>query len=308
LFHCNFDYSKLPVTLPSFYKECILTWASLNCTKNPSSVSEISQQFLWNNRFILIDSHSSYNPKLIDAGYITVRDLFDSNGNFRGIRNPLEQPHISPVDHFLLFSLFNAIPEDWRKKLKLNRNLAFSSDDCHIALTCFSLYLDGKVVNAEKPIQFKLLYEVFLSKISSVPTATKKFNEEFNSESFQLDWERIFSLPFKITLDTKLREFQFKILHRICYTNVMLFKFGFADSPLCYFCNEDLETPEHLFFGCRKFYLFWSELNTILRSQKLICTNFDIKDILFGHFAPDNDNDNILLNYTSLHQPFIKKM
>ena len=43
----------------------------------------------------------------------------------------------------------------------------------------------------------------------------KKYNEMFNTETFELDWERIFSLPFKITLNTKLRQFQYKILHRI---------------------------------------------------------------------------------------------
>ena len=44
----------------------------------------------------------------------------------------------------------------------------------------------------------------------------KKYNEIFNTKTFELDWERIFSLPFKITLNTKLREFQYKVLHRIC--------------------------------------------------------------------------------------------
>ena len=50
LFHCNFNYSKLSITLPKFDKECIKTWASLNCV-SPSSASEIYEQFLWNNRF-----------------------------------------------------------------------------------------------------------------------------------------------------------------------------------------------------------------------------------------------------------------
>ena len=38
LFHCNFNCSKLPISLPDFYKECIVSWASLNSI-NPSSVS-----------------------------------------------------------------------------------------------------------------------------------------------------------------------------------------------------------------------------------------------------------------------------
>ena len=70
------------------------------------------------------------------------------------------------------------------------------------------------------------------------------------AETFQLDWEKVHSLFFKITLDTKVREFQYKILHRICYTNVTLFKFGLSKTPLCYFCNEESETLEHFLFHC----------------------------------------------------------
>ena len=114
LFHCNFNYSKLPISLPDFYKECIVSWASLNSI-NPSSVSEISNQFLWNNRFICIDSRSVYNHKLIDAGFLTVRDLFDSNGNFKGLSFP-RLLHLSPIDHFLLASprgMAQTVKSEW---------------------------------------------------------------------------------------------------------------------------------------------------------------------------------------------------
>ena len=33
----------------------------------------------------------------------------------------------------------------------------------------------------------------------------------------------------------------------------MLFKFGLADSPLCYFCNKDLETLEQFFYTVERF-------------------------------------------------------
>ena len=134
----------------------------------------------------------------------------------------------------------------------------------------------------------------------------KKYNEMFNTKTFELDWERIFSLPFKITLNTKLREFQYKVLHRICYTNIMLFKFGLAVSPLCYFCNKELETLEHFFFYCSKVSTFWNELNILLKSQKLISKNFHIQDhILFGLFSADNVDDNILVNYTILESKYL---
>ena len=42
--------------------------------------------------------------------------------------------------------------------------------------------------------------------------------------------EKIYLLPFKTTLYTKLQEFQYKLLNRIIYTNDMLFKFRKIDS------------------------------------------------------------------------------
>ena len=70
--------------------------------------------------------------------------------------------------------------------------------------------------------------------------------------SSSVDWQKIYLLPFKTTLDTKLREFQYKILNRILYTNKILFEFKKVDSPLYEFCEKELETIEHLFFHCAK--------------------------------------------------------
>ena len=123
---------------------------------------------------------------------------------------------------------------------KTKENAALLHDN-FVDLDSFSLRLGGEKLDV-KEIQSKLLYATFSCKTSSSPTSMKKYNEMFNTETFELDWERIFSLPFKITLNTKLREFQYKILHRICYTNILLFKFGLADSPLFLLISGDIRT------------------------------------------------------------------
>ena len=130
--------------------------------------------------------------------------------------------------------------------LKTNENAALLHD-CYADLDSFSLHLGGEKVDVEK-IQSKLLYEKFSSKISSNPTSMKKINdsEMLNTKTFELDWEGTFSFPFKITLNTKLIEFQYKVLHRICYTNIMLFKFGLADSPLWRHWNTSFFTVVRL--------------------------------------------------------------
>ena len=258
LFHCNFNNTKLhvPITLPEFYKECIVAWTLLNQDK-PSSSSEIANQVIWNNQSICIESKSVHNSKLIDLGIIKIGDLYDTLGKFKTNKEPLYST-LSPVEHFLLFSLFNAFPEEWCKILKTNKNSISSKTQNDLIQTGFKLRIGGKKVNFQN-LKSKSLYDSFVSKISSIPTAQKKYNKAFSTHTSQLEWEKKYLLPFKTTLETKLREFQYKILNRILYTNKMLFKFKKVDSPLCDFCEKELETIEHLFFHCTKVSMFWDD-------------------------------------------------
>jgi len=84
-------------------------------------------------------------------------------------------------------------------------------------------------------------------------------------------------------------------------------KFRIVDSPLCYFCGEEIKTLEHFFFFCERVRTLWKELNTILKSQKITSSSFDIKDVIFGLFHLENNS--ILVNYIYsqeqiLHLPF----
>ena len=60
------------------------------------------------NYFDILDILVVCNQKLIDSRFLTIRDLIDSNGALREIREPLRSI-LSPVDHFLLFSLASAL-------------------------------------------------------------------------------------------------------------------------------------------------------------------------------------------------------
>ena len=119
LFYCNFSYPRLPIALPEFYKECLVAWASLS-QDNPLLISEIANQVIWNNRLICIESKSIYNQRLIDFGIVKVGDLFDSRGELKSNKEPLYSI-LLPIEHFLLFSIFSAIPQEWRKTLKANK-------------------------------------------------------------------------------------------------------------------------------------------------------------------------------------------
>ena len=55
---------------------------------------------------------------------------------------------------------------------------------------------------------------------------------------------------YKITWNNKLRQFYFKLLHRILVTNNELNRFGITDCVKCVLCGEN-DSTEHAFFDCQ---------------------------------------------------------
>ena len=64
------------------------------------------------------------------------------------------------------------------------------------------------------------------------------------------DWSFIYSIPFSVIKDTKLQDFQHKLVHRILITNSFLYKFGLKEVELCTFCAETKESLVHIFEEC----------------------------------------------------------
>ena len=65
-------------------------------------------------------------------------------------------------------------------------------------------------------------------------------------------WEPAVASSYKITSDNKLRQFSFKLLHRVLVTKKELKIFGIANDEKCEMCNE-LDSIEHTFLDCPEF-------------------------------------------------------
>ena len=77
-----------------------------------------------------------------------------------------------------------------------------------------------------------------------------------NKEEFLQHFPKI----FKCTLDSKIRHFQFKLLHRILSDNNFLFKIQIRDSPLCNFCLTETDSLEHHLYLCQKVKGIWTSI------------------------------------------------
>ena len=144
----------------------------------------------------------------------------------------------------------------------------------------------------------KTFYEAHVSDLHETPTAQLRYNEMLHDS--ELMWNKIYSLPFQVALDTYTRDFQYKILNRILFTDSKLFKLKLVESPLCSFCDKNEETLEHLFVFCEHSKAFWKEISSWLHECG-IETLPDLTDqinIMFGLF--DIDNHFMLLNHIML--------
>ena len=109
----------------------------------------------------------------------------------------------------------------------------------------------------------------FLQESYSTPEVENIWKSQ--SKDLAIDWKKLYSLAFETTLDTKLREFQYKILNLIIFTNEKLHRFKMVDSPLCAFCNAEEESLEHLLYFCKVSTFFWKELLSWIAVEANIC-------------------------------------
>ena len=90
----------------------------------------------------------------------------------------------------------------------------------------------------------KKLYWILVKEIRVHPTARVKYNSIYDDQDF--NWKQIYLIPQKVTLDTRTRFFQYKLLNYIACTNGVLKK-ELSDTSFCTFCEEYKESLEHLF-------------------------------------------------------------
>ena len=262
LFHCNFEYTKLPLDLPDYYRECLATWTKL--TASPvSSMDEIVNQILWNNKFICIGQKSVFNRKLFSLGLHKVGDLF----NEIYIKPHTTLQNLNAVDFLFLNGLYDCLPPEW-KKVMTNDPPSVLIKINHIWDDVFLYSSNDALLLSE--LSSKKIYNILVSKISISPSAKKKFEDSYASTEQALDWKRIYSNAFRCAIDTKTREFQYKILNRILPLNDFLFKIGKSNSPLCSFCQSSEENMSHFFFHCPLVANFWQSVKHLLGGYELI--------------------------------------
>ena len=96
-----------------------------------------------------------------------------------------------------------------------------------------------------------------------------KYDEVKYLNENEIELKRVLVRPRTSALISRLREFQFKLLHKILYFNDKLFQIGIKQTNLCSFCRVEEETASHVFFYCQKVKTIWGDLGEQLKIECL---------------------------------------
>ena len=269
LIKCNYHARFLPKTLPKFYKQRSNEWEDYK--KSPVvTLPDVLKEFIWNNTFMCINgkplsrkkvfkksigirrqnqyctkhhhqtwSWSTDQPGIISNRFPHCQDILSDEGKLKSW-GTLQSYNLTGTEYSVLMSVFDAFPLEWKTLSKDMPNNLLRNNECH----------DNTFPTSSKEVYWDLI-----RKIEKPPVSKSKYKQLFPTHD--LPWKDIYLLPISVTLDSKMREFQYKVLSRILYANKALHSMGIVNSPACTFCQESDESLEHLFLHCPTSRVFW---------------------------------------------------
>ena len=287
-FRSNLSFSKnFSAYFPCYYREILDSWSKFY-TQTPTVPSTIASQFLWFNEQIKIDNNTVFFKHFSKKNINFLKDILNDNGHIITWESCQIHFGINKKWHYKWMQLIHAIPTAWKKELENDNG------DCkNLMILNHHLIKNNQLYTIEKLISKELYsFSIFFKNVK--PTSQVYFQNYFSNE--QLVWSDIYCLPRIVTIDPKLRCFQYKILHNILYLNQELFIFGKTETKYCSFCKIEEETAIHLFATCSETIRFWNSIKYFLRDN-LVIPSLSPQSAMFGLFEIDPDVFKITFYY-----------
>ena len=183
-----------------------------------------------------------------------------------------------------------AIPKNFIHILKnggaLEQDLSF---DLKLSKDLTIIDKNNKILNINQ-ISVKRVQSVLNN--PNIPKSQLKWETVYNKIFI---WETIWGNLRKIDIDNKVKEFQWKCLHRIVYTEHRL-KLMNMSNGRCHYCNEinNLENLQHLFYDCKIIKYLIKKIENLLVFFNLILDNEITEEIMMFGFSRNLKEDYIL--------------
>ena len=162
----------------------------------------------------------------------------------------------------------------------------FILDDCDT----FDLSRD-KSIKLSK-MKCKDYYHLFQEKAEVTPTAIKTWARQY--PDIECKWQKLFQNIPRLSTNNKLRQFSFKMLHRILVTKKELKRFKIADNEGCFFCNS-ADSLEHAFLECPAGQKLFQEALTWFNNKHKVNFTPSKQQYLFKDYDPPPSTNSKLM-------------
>ena len=264
-----------------FWKEVLEAWNVFIIKNYPGIMpTNVLDQPLWNNP--LFKDKSFYLSDWYQSGIKCFGDVLQTDGKVKSFEDLKGEFNLS--GHFLQYiKLVCIIPADWKKSQREKDRYTMTTP-CTPPIRKFL---------QETKIKAASRYYKSLCQSLTEPTSQKTWHRKLYVDV--LPWEKLYMIPFKTTPEVKLRNFQYRILHRILPVNEALFKMKIIQSNLCTFCKSEVETLEHLFVECEFSKQLWIQISSLLRNKTKRDVNLSKVEKLFGSLEENHMINHVIL-------------
>lgn len=243
---CNLSTNDIETVCSNdgFWSQVLYSWCLFNF-KEEVDKEVINCEILWFNSHMRIADKVFCWYDCWEAGLVHIHQLFDRSGQIRSYES-IKESFGNVLSWYQYAQLINAIPVTWKTVLtnEYSNEVAFTNFEIIVNETKISNKVYSKI-NAHKslPIQQKAKWEKLV-----------------NSQISDREYAKLFTFPQKVTIATKYRDFQYRMLHSAIITNRTLYLWKILPSDKCSFCKKHPERIPHLFYLCEFTCLFWQDI------------------------------------------------
>ena len=202
VFECNYDVSLLDLKgLPEFFVNVLSAWSELKNEGMPDDCLQVREEILWNNKNICIGGKSISYKDWHALRIERVKDLLNNENEFISYQGMIQKVG-KRFPFTKLLGLIDAIPCGWKQKLKAG----YTEDNDAQRRNKVTLLPAKKIV-------CKHARRIFVKRKFKEPLANNRLRRLGVEDISKIN--EIHSLSFRMTKETKLNIFQFKLIHNI---------------------------------------------------------------------------------------------
>lgn len=264
-----------------FWAEVLTAWTQYNFVM-PRDVSQIFSQFIWCNSFIRIENKPFIMHTVFTAGLYRIEQLYDGVGAPKSF-DMLNREYNNCLNWFQYTQIWHAIPYNWKRIIATQYN---------IQQNYFIESKFQKIVNEHKISN--IIYSALIKDDSAVEKRKERWERKLNCSITCKQYHKAFKNIYVLTIATKIRDFQYRLLIGALVTNAKLKLWRIKDSDLCTFCDSIAEDEIHLFCECHKVKNMWNALRHYIQLNDLTgvaqCLTWSNYNIIFNLVHPKPAN------------------